>query len=86
MKKFILVVDDHRIEISGSLWTGKERVICDSKVVSEKRSFFYVTPHVFQLEERGEVVTYEVDVLTGWLGLDIGYVVRRNGIAVAHRP
>jgi hypothetical protein len=29
---------------------------------------------------------YEVNLLTGWFGVDVGYIVRRNGIIVAHRP
>lgn len=86
MRKITLVVHGHHIEISASLWSGKERVSCDGKVVSEKRSYFYITPHSFELMEGNQPLTYEVNVLTGWLGLDIGYILRRNGIAVAHKP
>jgi len=76
----------HQITIETSLWTGRERVLCDNQVVSSKTSMFYVTPHSFQATENGEQITYEVNVLSGWLGFDHGYIVRRNGVVVAHRP
>ena len=81
-----VAVGQHRIEIAASLWSGAEQVSYDGRVVSEKRSFFYLTPHVFQVEEEGQRVSYEVDVLTPSMGLSYGYIVRRNGIAVACRP
>jgi hypothetical protein len=81
-----VAVGEHRIEIATSLWSGAERVLYDGRVVSEKRSFFYLTPHVFQVEEEGQAVVYEIDVLTPSLGLSYGYIVRRNGIAVACKP
>jgi hypothetical protein len=86
MRAMAVAVGEHRIEIAASLWSGFERVSYDGRVVSEKRSFFYLTPHVFQVEEEGQAVMYEVNVLTPWMGLQLGHIVRRNGIAVACRP
>ena len=68
------------------MWSGRERVSCDGKVVSEKRSFFYTTPHFFSLEENGKEVTYEVNCLTAFMGLGYGYIVRRNGVILASKP
>jgi hypothetical protein len=81
MKTFTVTTHGHRLEISASYWNGKEKIVCDGQVVSEKRSFLFLTPHLFTIAEAGVHVVYEVNVLTGMAG--IGYVVRRNGIAVA---
>ena len=86
MPKHSVSIPGHMIEIAASLWSGVERIQCDGQTVSQKRSFFYVTPHSFTLQEGDERATYEVDILTGWLGIDHGYIVRRNGIILAHRP
>ena len=50
---------DHLIEIEFSIWSGLEQIKCDDVVVSEKKSWFYTTPHFFVLQEAGEEVTYE---------------------------
>lgn len=52
-------------------------------VVSEKRSFLWMTAHGFEVKEGGQQVTYEVNVLSGF---GYGYLVRRNGILVASQP
>jgi hypothetical protein len=79
-------IPGHTIEIKASLWSGGESVICDGREVSSKRSYFYVTPHSFRVQESGEEAVYEVNVLTGWMGFSHGYIVRRNGIIVTHKP
>lgn len=84
MPTYNLTVHGHRIEIIFSIWNGKERVLYDGRVVSEKRSFVYVTPHSFEAEEDGERIVYEVNLLTGIGGY--GYIVRRNGIIAGHHP
>jgi hypothetical protein len=76
----------HHFEIAASVWSGAECVSIDGRVMSSKRSFCFVTPHVFQLVEQGRRVTYEVDVLTGAGWGAQGYIVRRDGIAIAHKP
>ena len=81
MKTFHVTTHGHRLEISASYWNGREKIVYDGKVVSDKRSFLFLTPHFFTVAEDGSDVVYEVNVLTGLAG--IGYVVRRNGIAVA---
>lgn len=84
MKTFSVPTNGHQIEISFSQWSGKERILYDGRVVSEKRSFQFLTPHSFRVDDGGEEVIYEVNVLTGFGSY--GYIVRRNGIIVAHRP
>jgi hypothetical protein len=86
MPNHSVAIPGHTLEINTSIWSGAERIRCDGQTVSEKRSLFYITPHSFILQEGDERATYEVDVLTGWLGFDHGYIVRRNGIILAHRP
>ena len=41
-------------------------------------------PHSFTLREGNADVVYEVNVLSN--GFLAGYIVRRNGIVVAHEP
>ena len=62
----------------------QERITCDGRVLSEKRSLLHLTPHSFTVREGSEEVVYEVNVLSN--GLLAGYIVRRNGIVVAHKP
>ena len=76
----------HSITIEFSLFSGFERISCDGEVVSEKKSWFYTTPHFFVLVEDGEDITYEVNVLTAWMGFGFGYIVRRNGVILASKP
>jgi hypothetical protein len=82
-KTFVLDTHGHRLEIRLSLWSGSEIIVCDGKVVSEKRSFLSMTAHAFEVEEAGELAVYEVNTLSGF---GYGYVVRRNGILVASQP
>jgi hypothetical protein len=81
MKTFTVETHRHQLVISTSIWSGQERVTYDGEVKSEKRSFLFVTPHIFRVTEADADVVYEVNLLSGLLSL--GYVVRRNGIAVA---
>ena len=74
----------HTLEIARGLFTGKERITLDGRVVSEKGSVFYLTPHSFTVREGSADVIYEVDVLSK--GFWMGYIVRRNGIIVASEP
>lgn len=81
MKTFTITTHGHCLEISASYWNGREKIVYDGQVVSEKRSFLFLTPHIFTVAEDGGDAVYEVNVLSGLAG--IGYVVRHNGIAVA---
>jgi hypothetical protein len=74
----------HAFEITRTYLIGKQRITVDGRVVSEKRSLFDLTPHSFSLYEGSADVIYEVDVLS--MGFLMGYIVRRNGIIVAHQP
>ena len=84
MRRKTIRAGGHTIEIAWSIWTGKERISVDSRVVSEKRSFLHITPHSFTVREGSADVVYEVNVLSN--GFLAGYIVRRNGIIVAHEP
>jgi hypothetical protein len=82
--KYDIQLNGHKIEIWFSLWSGKERVSYDGRVVSEKRSFMLQTIHSFEVVEMNERAVYEVVVTTHFF--DFGYAVRRNGIIQAHKP
>jgi len=84
MRQKTVRVGGHTLEIGWSMWTGKERITMDGRVVSEKRSYLHITPHSFTLREGSADVVYEVNVLSN--GFLVGYIVRRNGIIVAHEP
>lgn len=84
MATFSIDLHGHRIEIKTSSWTGNEEIRYDGELVSQKRSFMYLTAHSFTREENGEPVVYEVNVITGMTRH--GYIVRRNGLIAAHEP
>lgn len=84
MADFSVNVDGHTIEIDTSSWNGNETISYDGEVVSQKRSFMYLTPHSFQVIEKEATIIYEVNVIVGLTSH--GYIIRRNGIIVAHQP
>ena len=84
MADFSIDVHGHTIEIDTSSWNGSEAISYDRAIVSKKRSFMYLTAHSFKATENGESITYEVNVITGLTSP--GYIVRRNGIILAHEP
>ena len=84
MADFSVTVEGHTIEIDTSSWNGNEAISYDGEVVSQKRSFMYLTPHSFQVTEQEQTIIYEVNVIVGLTSH--GYIVRRNGIIVAHEP
>ncbi|MVM36252.1 hypothetical protein GO755_39950 [Spirosoma sp. HMF4905] len=84
MADFSITLEGHTIEIDTSSWNGSEAILYDGDVVSKKRSFMYLTAHSFQVKENEESIVYEVNVIAGMTGH--GYIVRRNGVIVAHEP
>jgi hypothetical protein len=84
MPDFKIDTHGHTIEIDTSSWNGSEAVSYDGVEVSKKRSFMYLTAHSFTVTEEGQSIVYEVNVITGMGGH--GFIVRRNGIIVAHQP
>jgi archaellum component FlaF (FlaF/FlaG flagellin family) len=84
MADFNVTVNGHTIEIDTSSWNGSEEVLYDGQSVSKKRSFMYLTAHSFTVTEAEETIVHEVNVVTGLASH--GYIVRRNGIIVAHEP
>lgn len=84
MPTFRAEVDGAEIIIDSSALTGKETVTYDGQVVSEKTSYLYLTVHSFDVVTNGVRDVYEVNVIAG-LGKQ-GFVIRKNGIVVAHEP
>ena len=83
--KEIVQVDGHSIEVYASIWNGKESVSYDGNVVSSRRNIStFSSIHSFKVQEEGESVIYEVQVLSGIFSA--GYAIRRNGIIQAHKP
>ena len=74
----------HTIEIARTFFIGDQRITVDGRVVSEIRSQLDFTAHAFTVREGSADVPYEVDVLSK--GFLLGYVIRRNGIVLAHDP
>jgi hypothetical protein len=66
------------IDIITSAWSGRETILVEGTVVSQKRTFGWLSTHEFVLEEEGAPVRYVVVV-----GGPVGYRVERNGIVVA---
>ncbi len=85
MKTFKVPVGAHRIEMSVSMWTGKQIVRYDGEVRSEKRELSgHILVHSFEVREEGEHVVYEVNFFPSIWGR--GFALRRNGIILAHEP
>lgn len=84
MPKYNATVDGAEIVIELSSVTGKEKIFYEGQVVSEKRSFLYLTVHSFNVITDGKKDVYEVNVITG-MG-QYGYVIRKNGIVMVHEP
>lgn len=83
--KEIIQVNGHSIEVVVSIWNGKESVSYDGNIVSSRRNLStFSSIHSFKVEEAGESVVYEVQILSGIL--TAGYALRRNGIIQAHKP
>jgi hypothetical protein len=84
MPTFRVSTDGHEIEIRSSLWSGREQVLCDGVIVSEKRSWQLTTAHGFEaVDKAGTRVVYEVNFFGGFT---VGYALRRNGLLVAASP
>lgn len=84
MPTFRTIVDGAAIEIESSAVTGRETVTYDGELVSDKRSFLYMTVHSFNVQRGEQLDVFEVNVIAGLSGQ--GFVVRKNGIVVAHEP
>ena len=80
-----LQINGHQIEIYASIWNGEEIVKYDGAEVSKRKNYRTFTSfHSFQVNEGGEAIVYEVQIVGGLMGF--AYAVRRNGIIQAHKP
>jgi hypothetical protein len=71
-----LIYNGHKIEVK--LW-WTEKVFYDGKLMTSRFTVFGGT-HIFQVEEEGETINYEVETYEGFpIG---GMKVRRNGILI----
>jgi hypothetical protein len=78
-------VNGHEIEIFASMWTGKETIKYNGNVVSDRKNIMtFSSIHSFKVQEEGEEIVYEVQIIGGWG--EHGYAIRRNGIIQAHKP
>lgn len=84
MATFRAKVDGAEVVIESSAVSGKETVYYDGEQVSEKRSFLYMTVHSFNVKRGDQLDVFEVNVIAGLSGQ--GFVLRKNGIVVAHEP
>lgn len=75
---YTFISNGHRIDIKNT-WTGKETILYDGKIVSEKRSMFGAN-HVFQVQEDDELVQYEIQFSVGSTSVKV--VARRNGLII----
>lgn len=62
-----VIPNGHIIQIPGMTLTGKEDVLYNDQVDSSKRSILGAH-HVFEVEEEGRTVTYEVKLGMRWHG------------------
>ena len=73
-----VVHNGHTIRIPGMTLTGKEDVLYDDELVSSKRSILGAN-HVFEVEEEGLNVTYEVKLGMRWHGCTGWASLKRDG-------
>lgn len=71
----------HIIQIPGVHLIGRERILYDRKIVSEKHSLTGAT-HFFDVKEDGRTVRYEVEIGTRWHCCSSYCTVRRNGVVI----
>ena len=67
------------IEVEEWSITGKEVVKYNGDIVSQKRTMFGGN-HIFRVEEKGEMVNYEVRITPGFLFPKT--IIRRNGLII----
>ncbi|MHA1797880.1 MAG: hypothetical protein ACTSVY_05465 [Candidatus Helarchaeota archaeon] len=76
-----LMHNGHKIEIK-LYFFGKEKIFYDGKEVSDKSSLLS-TKHEFEVEEDGEKVKYQIDIIKKLRTLatinPISYIIKRNG-------
>ena len=72
--------NNHQILIEESKLSGRVTVKYDGRKVSDKLSLTTLGRHVFQVQEDGQSVHYEVDIGFGWTRLKIR--ILRNRIVI----
>jgi len=72
-------LDDITIAFWGSAWTGREIVTVEDRIVSDKRSFRFTTPHHFEYAGIGYKLVFHVASI---LGGDFQIELYRNGVLV----
>jgi hypothetical protein len=84
MPTFRATIDGAMLVIESSAVTGKETVTFDSERVSEKTSYPSMTVHSFNVQRGDQVDVFEGNVIAGLA--EQGFVMRKNGLVVAHEP
>ena len=67
------------VVFDNNMWSGKEYVYVNGKLVSKKFSWFG-TDHLFEVEENGEQAKYILTTGYGWMG--ITNRLTRNGVII----
>jgi hypothetical protein len=73
-------VNDHELQLFCD-FSGKERVICDNEIVSEKQNFGLSSTHHFEVIENGLNVKYNVTFKPAFSGL-VQYNVKCNNTLI----
>ena len=73
-------IGDHELQLVSD-GSGKERIIYDNEIVSEKRNFGLSSTHHFELSESGKPAKYNVAFKSTFSGL-LQYTVKRNDLLV----
>lgn len=76
MSKTRFSIGSHELQLVGDA-LGKECVIYDNKIVSQKRNFGLSSTHNFEASENGKTAKYEVTFKSDISGL-VQYTVKRN--------
>ena len=67
----------HKIEVK---LYGTEKVFYDGKLMSSVLPLLRTATHIFQVDEDGENVSYEVEIIAGFF--TFWMKIRRNGILI----
>ncbi|MBC6435747.1 hypothetical protein FM036_41350 [Nostoc sp. HG1] len=81
MSKTRFSIGSHELQLVGDGF-GKETIIYDNKIVSDKRNLGLSSTHNFKVNENGENVKYEVTFKANNIAGLLQYTVKRNNVLV----
>jgi hypothetical protein len=80
MSKTRFSIGSHELQLVGDA-TGKETIIYDNQIVSNKRNLGLSSTHHFEASENGKTAKYEVTFKSSLSGL-VKYAVKRNNVLI----